>query len=733
MAERITSEQRINSLLEQAYTLRVSNINQSVTIAEEALKQSETGKFPNLIAKSLSRMSLFQMIKGNFKLSTQLSEKAINYFETINDEIGIADAKYNIASVHYKTDNYHLGLINLIDCLQIYKKNNDAVNIGRVYKSLGTIYEYFGDINKAVEAYQETILQARIAGDKSLESNALNPLSGIYIKRKNLSEAMHIAEQAIAMKKETGDTRGLGFSIYARAKVQMALKKYDIATNDFLEALKIQLKFNDLLGTAMTYRKLGENYLLSNQFDLAMETLTKARDFSYENQIGIIKYKSNFHLYQLYKKLDHSSKALSFLEEFHKQKEAIVQNQTLTIIDNFELLNKVEAMKRESEIQKERSEMLEKKNKAENLANIKQDFLSTMSHEIRTPLNAVITIANLLDSHANEEDKKLIESLKFASNNLLLLINDILDFTKLESGKMSLEKKKDSLINLFENIHQTYFELADAKGLKLNLSLDPKLHPFYEFDSTRLSQIIANLIGNAIKYTDKGKIKIEVRILGFQNGSDIIRISIEDTGIGIAEKDKEEIFESFSQTQNIRTRKQGGSGLGLAIVKKLINLHDSEINIISKVNKGSIFYFDLTLKHAKKTIEKSITSVIDLKGKNVLLVEDNMINAMVASKLLAKWDINTTHVSNGLYATKAVLKDKYDYILMDIHMPEMDGFEAAQWIRTKPNVNKETPIFALTADITAEANKEYETYFDIFLRKPIETEKLRENLCKFIN
>jgi signal transduction histidine kinase len=675
--------QKIQSLLDEGYKKRTSNITESVLLTERARDLSEEINEPNLLAKSLSKLSLYHMIHGEFGKSMELAHKAIHYFETVDDKLNLADAKFNLASVFYKTDNYHLGLINLLDCLQIYRQANDHHNIGRVYKAIGTIYEYFGDHTKATAAYQSTIEHAQLAGDKSLESNAYNPLSGIYLKKGDLDKAFELAQSSINIKNETGDIRGLAFAIYAKAKVLTAWGKFEEAEKNYLESLRIHYSFNELLGTAMSYRKLGEMYLLGGQLDKALDTLTKARDFSYQNHIAIIKYKSNYHIYQLYKKLGKPEKALGFLEEYFMQKDLVVKNQTLTIIDNFELLNKVESMRRESEIQKERAEILEKKKRAETLANMKQDFLSTMSHEIRTPLNAVITISNLLgNNNSNPEEKDLINSLKFASNNLLLLINDILDFTKLESGKMTLDKSPTLLVNVLQNIKATYEGMAVEKGLKLYLNHDLDETIYYEIDDNRISQILVNLLGNAIKYTEKGIITIEVQTINKSAQSDLIRFSISDTGVGIPTEIQNEIFESFSQTQKVLTKKQGGSGLGLAIVKKLIELHQSEINLISSPNMGSTFYFDLFLTKVEKESLIINAPQNTLEGKKVLLVEDNPINALVAGKLLSKWGIKSNHQVNGLKGIELAAQEKFDLILMDIHMPEMDGFEASIWIRT---------------------------------------------------
>lgn len=434
----------------------------------------------------------------------------------------------------------------------------------------------------------------------------------------------------------------------------------------------------------------------------------------------------------LYKKLNHSAKALEFLEAHIKEKERVVNTQTLTIIENYELINRFENMKREAEIQKEKAEILEKKKVAENLAIIKQDFLSTMSHEIRTPLNAVITIANLLEQKLTGEDNQLITSLKFAANNLLHLINDILDFTKLENGKVSLEKHPVDLFNLLQQTIKTYEELALEKGLKLKLQLPENTNYNYLTDEGRLAQIITNLIGNAIKYTNEGEVLVKLETENHHHNTDKVRISVIDTGIGIPEEMQEEIFNSFSSTHDTRTRKYGGTGLGLAIVKKLSALFQTEMKVISKLGEGSVFFFDLYLEKAKPIQQNSPTLTGGLDGKSVLLVEDNAINAMVAQKLLQKWNIKTTHVVNGLKAIEAAKENVYDMILMDIHMPEMDGFEATKWIRTHENLNQNTPILALTADVTAEGNTEYAQYFNHFLKKPIETQKLFDFLWEYM-
>ncbi len=344
------------------------------------------------------------------------------------------------------------------------------------------------------------------------------------------------------------------------------------------------------------------------------------------------------------------------------------------------------------------------------------------------PLNAVITIASLLENKAETEEKELVESLKYAANNLLLIINDILDFTKLDSGKSHIEARPCNFHKLLGDIKSTYTSLASEKGLRLELKIDPSIGEFYELDETKISQILGNLITNAIKFTENGSVEVHVEKVNKTQYCDTLNFKVIDTGTGIEEKDLEDVFESFSQPNSITTRKQSGSGLGLAIVKQLVLLHGSNVKVNSVLGKGSVFYFDLDLKRATPSDKKPARFSDVLQGKSVLLAEDNTINAMLIAKLLGNWKITTELAKNGIEAVEKAKLKAFDYILMDIHMPEMDGFEATKCIRDAEGPNAKTPIFAITADITAEYMEEYAHYFNGFLCKPIELAKLHQAL-----
>lgn len=724
----VNDAQKVTRLLVEAYDARVNDLSKSVMLAQEALEISQQLDEAILIARSLSRLSLFHMILGEYKKTMKLGKKALGYFQILGDEKGIADVKYNIAGVYYRTDNYHLALIYLIDCFEIYQKLNDFHNQSRVQKSLGTIYEYFGDQKSAILSYEKAIKAAQMAGDLNLESNAYNPLSGVYLNRGEIDKASEMIEQSIRMKNKTGDVRGLAFGLYGRAKVYVKRKQYQLAEETFLEAVRIHVEMGERLGRGMCYHKLGQLYLEMGDLEKSEKMLDEALDFAQEYNMVIIKINCNYLKYQLYRQKDDAVQALKYLEIYLKEKEAVMNTQTQKVIESYEAVTKMERLQKEAQMNREKAEILKKKNRAEESSRVKQEFLSTMSHEIRTPLNAVITITSLLEERSDKEENELLRSLKFSADNLLRIINDILDFSKLDAGKVVLEPQPVEIRLLMENIRNTYLGMAREKGIDLKLTVDPLLAEIYLADETKLSQILGNLISNAIKYTDEGQVSVEVKLLDQGESRDQIEFRVEDTGGGIPENFLEEIFESFSQPRSYTTKKQGGSGLGLAIVKKLIGLHGSNIHVKTQENEGSVFYFQVSFIKGERSVTPAHQESDGLTGRTVLIAEDNMINAMVALKLLANWGVKATHARDGSEAIQMSSECKYDYILMDIHMPEVDGFDAAKTIRESENPNLETPIFALTADITAHQREVFEPYFDGFLLKPIEREKLYQTL-----
>lgn len=722
----------INTLLNNAYNNRSLDLPNSIVLAKKALQLSRNLNNQQLIGRSLNQLGLYYMIISDYANSTKHAKEAVACFTVIDDQLGIADSKYTIGSVHYKTDNYHEGLVCLIKAFHIYKKHDDFRNQSKVGKAIGTAYEYIGDQSNAFKFYKEAVKNARLVGDTNLESNVYNNLSGLLLKNNKTSYALKMIEHSIKLKKESGDTRGYGFAIYGRGKIHFALGDFEKAENDFLTAITTYNKVIEIMGACMAYNKLGKLYLKQDQLDKAEQAVLTGLNLSIKYNITITKIKGYHQLYIIYKKANQIENAFKYLELYLTEKELIMNTQTQQVMDNYSLINKTNVLEHEALLQKEKQKIIEKKNEDDQKAlKLKQEFLSVMSHEIRTPLHAMTTIVAILEDQVFGENKKLIESLQFASNNLISIVNNVLDFSKLDSKKTNLEVENTNFDTLCKNILNLHLNLAQSKGLKLVLKNNVPDTTNYLIDQTKLTQILSNLIGNAIKFTEKGKVTFQIKLKEKSATHDTLLIKIKDTGEGIPKKDLIEIFDSFSQIKPIMTKKQGGTGLGLAIVKELVKLHDSVIKVNSKEQKGSEFYFTIQLERIAPMVAKPKPIFNQLKNKLILLAEDTVMNATLITKVLSKWGIKTEHAVNGKVAVEYAKNKIYDFILMDLHMPEMNGIDATKLIRTESNINKDTPIFAITADImTTKNNKEHAKLFNDILWKPIEIEKLYQAIAK---
>ncbi len=368
----------------------------------------------------------------------------------------------------------------------------------------------------------------------------------------------------------------------------------------------------------------------------------------------------------------------------------------------------------------------------------RQQFLANMSHEIRTPMNAIVGLTNLLlKSPLNEQQAKYLNVIQKSGANLLVIINDILDLAKIESGKMELESVPFSLINSIQNIHTILGLKAQEKGIEIKTNIDPAVPDFVLGDETRITQVIMNLAGNAIKFTEKGSVSIEVSVQEPSAHRPVLHFSIKDTGIGIPADKIDKIFESFGQASSDTTRKFGGTGLGLTISRQLVEMHGGQLNVSSVPGKGSDFYFNIPYYTCDKPAENnaSVHEVeIHLTGKSVLLVEDNEFNQMVAVDSLLDLfpNLKVDVAISGVQALEMLQANDYSFIFMDIQMPEMDGYEATRQIRKLEDpVKRNIRICAMTANVTREEIDECTAAgMNDFMIKPFSTDLLKEKVLR---
>jgi signal transduction histidine kinase/CheY-like chemotaxis protein len=382
--------------------------------------------------------------------------------------------------------------------------------------------------------------------------------------------------------------------------------------------------------------------------------------------------------------------------------------------------------------------LVEEKERSEQLAMARDEFLSSMSHEIRTPLNGILGFTDLLlkNPSLDDDSKKQLGYIKMSGDILLVIINDILDLAKIESGQIALYEKPFDLSKLTKLICGTFFTKIQEKGLDFKISIDKKVPVILNGDSIRVSQILFNLISNAVKFTPiKGKIRLKIEFAREAAGLHYIEISVKDSGIGIPSDKIDTIFDPFIQVSNDTARKYGGTGLGLTIIKKIINIMNGNIQVKSKLDVGTKFIVTIPFTKGNadsigsKLIVKKDKSVIPINRDErikVLLAEDNRINQILVQKVLSKFNFDCVTVENGSLAVEAVIKENFDVILMDIMMPVMNGYEAASIIRNlKDKTKKNIPIVALTAVVTGSVIEACSSLgIDRYLSKPFESEEL---------
>ncbi len=396
------------------------------------------------------------------------------------------------------------------------------------------------------------------------------------------------------------------------------------------------------------------------------------------------------------------------------------------------------------DLEEKNQRLLEEKNRSEKLAKAKDNFMSSMSHEIRTPLNGILGFTNLLlkNTALDAESLKQLDYVKTLGDSLLVIINDILDLASIESGKISIEEKPFNLPILTQSVFNTFSIRASEKDIDFSISVDPKVHAEFMGDSNRISQVLYNLISNAVKFTHpKGKVGLRICLDKIENDNHFIKMIVKDTGIGIATNKITSIYDPFVQVSNDEARQLGGTGLGLSIVKRIVSMMKGEITVESELGFGTTFTVTIPLKESfsnsikskKSNKNRDLKSFGDKKVK-VLLAEDNRINQLLAQKILSGFKFEHVTVGNGKQAVEAVEKEDFDVILMDLMMPEMNGYEAAVAIRElKDNQKKNIPIIALTAVVVGSvAEKCAEVGIDKYLSKPFKSEELYEYIVDIV-
>jgi len=672
--------------------------------------------------------------KKSYKRAIEFTEKAITYAKSNNLNDKLADSYLQLGNIYYDLEKNNLAIDYFIRAVNTFDTKEPKTNLALSYYGLGKCYLKKDNI-KVAEIYFEKAasLYEKLNFFEAIE--LINLQKGIIKKeKKDYPEATTILLSVIKNLDDDAFLSTKSEAYFQLGEIEMAQKKYakaisyyDLANvanqtnkSDFEASKKILKQLS--IAYERSHNKEKSHFYLKKYDDLTDSISKHFLSFDSENMIDKIQFDEQLKtIEQLDKEKKSQQKTLRFSKLISILSIALISILSLLSLSLYKN-NKIRISTNKL-LKEKNKELIAEKERAELASKARADFLSTVSHELRTPLNAINGITYLLlQEKPKASQLNYLKSLEFSGNYLLNFINDILEINRLESDKVTVEKISFDLRELIENITISFKEFISENNINCHLYIDETITSNLKGDPTKLSQIIINLLNNAIKFSKNGDVWCTVKKINESNNEIKLYFEVKDNGIGIPIDKQETIFDSFSQGSVEINRTYGGTGLGLSIVKKILELMGSTIHLKSESGKGSTFSFELEFeKAAKDEVKKEINQKIEyLNKKNILLVEDNKINQMITQKMLEKKGISCVIIDNGEDAIENAKTNHYDLILMDVHLPGINGTEATTEIR---KFDTTTPIIALTA-ISLNENKEMLLSYGMneVITKPFEPE-----------
>jgi len=674
------------------------------------------------------------------------TKKSIDFCETNHKTENLANQTFKLGKIYYSQKKYEEALKNFHKSISYFDDVNPTCTKVLALHYIGVTNTAKGD-HKTAEIYykkaDDLLKQLNITD----HAEVLNYQKAIALKTsKNLPLAAKSFQKIIKKPDNPSLLKTKIDAYYQLGLIETQLKRNDSAIIYFDRALDYNAKTNNLAQKSKIILGISEYYKRNRNFDLAYSYL----DEHYQIENYLLKLKNakiDLNEFEKFKKNQSLSNTLKRESEEKIQLKTyryskLVSILAIALISILSLLslalykNNIIRNQNNLLLREKNKELILAKNKAEKASKARSEFLSTVSHELRTPLNAINGITHLLlEDNPKKTQLKYLESLKFSGNYLTTFINEILEINKIDSTKVEIENISFNLKELLFNIQSSLKELATANKNYFNLEIDKTIPDNLIGDPTKLSQIILNLINNALKFTQNGNVNVIAKLYAQEDDIATVYFEIVDTGIGIPEDKLQTVFESFSQGSIEVNRKYGGTGLGLTIVKKLIELLGGEIKLKSEVGKGSTFTFKLNFKINNEPLEvvEETKPYNDkqLKHKSILLIEDNKINQMITRKMLENKAICCEILDNGEDAVELLKVKRFDMILMDVHLPGINGTTATQQIR---EFDKTTPIIALTA-ISLDENRDMLLSFGMndVITKPFVPDEFYSTIAKFFD
>jgi signal transduction histidine kinase/CheY-like chemotaxis protein len=749
----------VNSkILELEKQLKNSSGTQKIDLLNDlafkiiSLDQAKARRYFKL-AKKLSTTSQYQKHHYDKGLAFSLKGLAL-YYEKYNEYAKTSSLLYEstvlfnklhlqdeLSNIYIHLGVNHSRMGNLPECLNCYLEAikvahpiNNIKSEANAYINMGVVYFRSGNYKEAQSCYDKSLnLFKQLNVYPGIVASHLN-IANVYIELHDYNKASESSNQAFDIIKENNECEYSAFSYIVKGKIYLNTHKYEQAHECFSEAFKLADKLN------FTYDKVQSliqlSYLYQYQSDSKKEYATLQKTISIAEEINNYEAQHRCHerLAQLNESKGDYKKALKHYKLFQRIKEDFHSEQADERLKTLQVTHEAEVLKQEAELQRIKNNELAKAKEAAETANkAKSVFLANMSHELRTPMNSILGFTQLLTMYSlpAEKQKEYIRIIQESSEFLLVLINNILDLSKIEADRVSLNESDFDINYLFRTLVEMLHPKAQSKDLEFIINIDPDIPAIIHADEIKLKQILINLLSNAIKFTVKGTVSLSIKL-----SKSSLKFEVSDTGIGINAEDLPKLFTPFNQTTSGKLI-QEGTGLGLTISKKFINIMGGEISVNSIVDKGTTIRFTLPFRAiTEKNIlsgnhKVPITGLFDtVDTKTILIVDDSLHNRKLLEELLKPIGFRIISADDGQNAVYQFKKYKPDCILMDIHLPTMDGNEALKIIRTYEQ-GRNIPIIALTASAFEEVKQNaLKDGFDDFLTKPINNNELLSIISK---
>jgi signal transduction histidine kinase/ActR/RegA family two-component response regulator len=667
------------------------------------------------IVKSLNNIGVVYFLKAEFKPAEKFLLQSLPIAKKLNAELSLI--YYNLASIYLEKKQFAKALEKFELVLEDDLKSNDIKNIAETYNNIGMCYLGLNQLGIA-ESYLNKAFDIREKiNDENGLRNSLTDLADLHIKNKRYAKALIFLEKAENLAKKTNNK-------VAQVTIYETYIKCYKAQNDYVNALaytELKMNFLQAISSAESMVKLK---------DLQAQSTTKQKET--ETEVTLQKQKNKTITIGLLVTIILFIIAIMVFLIF------TVYNirKTNILLKN----NQIQLTVKNDALVKQNEQILKSQELAKQALKTKASFIRNISHEIRTPLNAINGIAAIFKADSvDEEHIRNLYILQQSTNKLIHLINDILDLNNLESGNNDFNYNDFKLHQLVNGLVNIFNEKIKAKGLEFIVDCDISNQNTYKSDALRIAQVLSNLITNAINFTENGYLKLSIKEMNASFFKSTINFEISDSGVGIPIEKQADIFEAFSQVDTSNTRKKDGAGLGLSLCQKIVEGLGGKIMLKSEVGIGSKFSFELALDivETKHTININFTKTVinSLDNTNILIVEDSIVNVIILKQFLKKWNCNVTVADNGLVGLALTKENKYDLILMDLQMPEMDGITCTREIRALNDQNlKKVPIIALTAaNENTMRDAAYAAGMNDYILKPFDSKNLQEKMLRAIN